>query len=162
MRVVVWPLDFVFVIGLVIGLVIGTAVVMLFDFVPVIVGILNKLPPPIPIPIDNIIPPKITGGLPLPIRHKKEPAQQLFPFYGRIAGRPKLRARKSYFAFPDLLNENEYQFATGKRAHALKITPKNAKIYNRMFSQTLGMNILTQEQLKREKHRKSRHRNRLF
>jgi hypothetical protein len=113
-------------------------------------------------PTDNIIPPKITGGLLLPIRHKKEPAQQLFPFHGRIAGRPKLRAKKSYFAFPDLLNENEYQFMTGKRAHALKITPKNAKVYNRMFSQTLGMNILTQEQLKREKHRKSRHRNRLF
>ena len=101
-------------------------------------------------PTDNIVPPKITGGLLLPIRHKEEPAQQLFPFYGRPGKRPKLRARKSYYAFPDLLNENEYQFATGKRAHALKITPQNAKIYNKMFSQTLGMNILTQEQLERK------------
>ncbi len=101
-------------------------------------------------PTDNIVPPKITGGLLLPIRHKEEPAQQLFPFYGRPGKRPKLRARKSYYAFPDLLNENEYQFATGKRAHALKITPQNAKVYNRMFSQTLGMNILTQEQLERK------------
>ena len=65
-------------------------------------------------PTDNIIPLKTTGGLLLPIRHKKEPAQDLFPFYGRIGRRPKLRAKKSYFAFPDLLNENEYQFATGK------------------------------------------------
>ena len=101
-------------------------------------------------PTDNIIPLKTTGGLLLPIRHKKEPAQDLFPFYGRIGRRPKLRAKKSYFAFPDLLNENEYQFMTGKRAHALKITPQNAKVYNRMFSQTLGMNILTQEQLERK------------
>ena len=101
-------------------------------------------------PTDNIIPLKTTGGLLLPTRHKKEPAQELFPFHGRIGRRPKLRARKSYYAFPDLLNENEYQFATGKRAHALKITPQNAKVYNRMFSQTLGMNILTQEQLERK------------
>jgi hypothetical protein len=39
---------------------------------------------------------------------------------------------------------------TGKRAHALKITPKNAKVYNRMFSQSLGLDILTQEQLERK------------
>ena len=74
----------------------------------------------------------------------------IFWKHGRIGRRPKLRAKKSYFAFPDLLNENEYQFMTGKRAHALKITPQNAKVYNRMFSQTLGMNILTQEQLERK------------
>ena len=77
----------------------------------------------------------------------------LFPIRTRLAKRNAIKGRKSYFAFPDLLNENEYQFATGKRAHALKITPQNAKVYNRMFSQSLGLNVLTQEQLQRKARR---------
>ena len=98
-----------------------------------------------------ILPPYSNPSTPyLPIRHNNEPVQLLFPIRSRPTKRSAIKAKKSYYAFPDLLNENEYQFATGKRAHALKITPQNAKVYNRMFSQTLGMNILTQEQLERK------------
>ena len=82
------------------------------------------------------------------------PVQQLFPIPFRSKRAKSIKTKKSYFAFTDLLNENEYQFQTGKRAHALKITPQNAKIYNRMFYNSLGLNIETQEQLKRRANKK--------
>jgi hypothetical protein len=99
--------------------------------------------------IPNINNPTFPPPYP-PTKHHEEPAQLLFPIRTRLTKRTAIKAKKSYFAFPDLLNENEYQFATGKRAHALKITPQNAKVYNRMFSQSLGLNVLTQEQLQRK------------
>ena len=111
---------------------------------------------------SSVPPGKSSPSIYFPVRHQEEPAQLLFPIPLKPAKKITIKGRKSYFAFPDLLNENEYQFATGKRAHALKITPQNAKVYNRMFSQTLGMNILTQEQLERKGRKTKATKKRIF
>ena len=93
---------------------------------------------------------KIAAGILPRTKHQTPAPQQFFPLHGKTSKR-KITSRKSYFAFPDLLNENEYQFATGKRAHALRITPENKKVYNAMFQKSMGLNIRTQEQLSGKK-----------
>ena len=110
----------------------------------------STLPPP---PTNPKIPilPKLVPGIMFPIRKKKIPAQQLFPIKIRRGKMKNPNEGKGYFAIPDLLNMNIVP-----NAHAIKINAKTKKVYNQMFRQSLGLNILTQQQLNSLKKRKKK------
>lgn len=90
--------------------------------------------------------------IPIPTPKRALPTTMLFPFQPHVPAALRSKPNKRYFAFPDLLNVNEVQIATGKMAHAVPMTPQSAKVYNREFYGSLGFNVQTAEQLQSTRH----------
>ena len=83
----------------------------------------------------------------VPIRHKEEPAQLLFPFKENPSNRRKRQLQMLYAPFPDLLDVNEVA-NTGKKPIALNPSnPKTYKIYRKEMMQSGGLRYRTYNQL---------------